>query len=254
MITGSTEINTLDQKFPTLTDKYKLVKTSDLIEKLQAQGFKLDKFVANRVRNQSKVGYQKHRAIFSHPELLKSTGDGSPQLLLTNSHDGTSAVVLQLGFFRMVCANGLVAGKSIGEPIRLRHSGKFLYEELDKAVEKIVAQVKTMNEAIDKLKSKVLNENEIKSFQQKALDLRLAPNVELLDSKFNIHRPEDAKADLFTVFNVIQENLVRGGARIIIKEQATSEVKQKTLRKITSIQTETELNTKLWDMAMALAA
>ena len=250
----TTEINTLDQKFHTLTDKYKLVKTSDLIDKLQAQGFKLDKFVANRVRNKAKIGYQKHRAIFSHPELLKSTGDGNPQLLLTNSHDGTSAVVLQLGFFRMVCANGLVIGKSIGEPIRLRHSGKFIYDELDKAVEKIVAQVKTMNEAIDKLKAKVLSEGEIASFQKQALDLRMASNVEVLDSKFNVNRPEDAKPDLFTVFNVIQENLVRGGARVIVKELATSQVKQKTLRKITSIQAETEINTKLWDMAMALAA
>lgn len=248
------EIQTLDQKFHTLTDKYKLVKTSELIDKLQGQGFKLEKFVANRVKNQAKIGYQKHRAIFSHPELLKSTDEGSPQLLLTNSHDGTSAVVLQLGFFRVVCANGLVVGKSIGEPIRLRHSGKFLYDELDKAVEKIVAQVKTMNEAINKLKSKTLSDNEIASFQKQALDLRIADNVEVLDSKFNVHRPQDAKPDLFTVFNVIQENLIRGGARVIVKELATSQVKQKTLRKITSIQAETEINTKLWDMAMALAA
>lgn len=101
-------IDTFDQKFHTLTDKYKLAKTRDIIDRIVGLGFTLDKFVANKTRKKERVGFQKHRAIFTSP-LMKATADGVPQLLLTNSHDGTSCIELQLGFFRMVCSNGPVS-------------------------------------------------------------------------------------------------------------------------------------------------
>lgn len=254
MILGDKTINTLDAKLPTLSDKYKLVKTSELISKLENKGFKLESFVSNKVKKKERQGFQKHRAVFSHPTLLKSNHtEGYPQLLLTNSHDGTSAVVLQLGFFRIVCSNGLVAGKMIGEPISLKHSGKYLYEELDKAVEKIAAQIITLNDSITKMKNKVMSVEEIIELQEKTLqNTRLLEGEKLVNSTFKINRDEDTKLDLFTVMNVIQENLIRGGANVIVEKD--NKTKQKTLRAVNSIHTQTRINVEVWDNAYKLVA
>jgi hypothetical protein len=250
---GNNTVNTLDAKLPSLSEKYKLVKTSELIAKLETKGFKLESFIANKVKKKERQGFQKHRAVFSHDTLLKSDhSDGYPQLLLTNSHDGTSAVVLQLGFFRLVCSNGLIAGKMIGEPIALRHSGKYLYDELDKAVEKIAAQIITLNDSITKMKNKVMSVGEIIELQEKTLETRLLDGEKLITSTFKINREEDTKLDLFTVMNVIQENLIRGGAVLTVERE--NKTKQKTLRAVNSIHTQTKINTAVWDNAYKLVA
>jgi hypothetical protein len=245
----TTQIETLDQKFHTLTDKYKLVKTADLIAKVEAQGFTLTKFVANKVKNKEKQGFQKHRAIFNSP-LLKSTPDGTPQLLLTNSHDGTSSVILQLGFFRLVCANGLVFGTNICAPIKLRHSGNDIDEKLTIAINFIVAQADKINGAIERMKAVQLSDAQIKEFQRDALKLRTDAHVESFH--MSINRNEDNSADVFTVMNVIQENLIRGGAKVLVEKDGKRS--NRTLRGINSIQTQTALNVALWDMAEAKVA
>lgn len=246
----TTEINTLDQKLPTLSDKYKLAKTSEIVKRIEGLGFTMDKFVAMKVRKKERQGFQKHRAIFTSPEL-KATVDGVPQLLLTNSHDGTSSVVLQLGFFRYVCSNGLIVGSNIIEPVRVRHSGNDFDERLIVAINHIVAQAHKLTESIDKLKAKVMTQAEIVAFQREALQKRLG-DVKIESFSVPSHRLEDTAQDLFTVMNVIQENLIRGGARVIIEQDGKR--KDKAIRKVNSLTTQTEINTMLWDMAEARVA
>jgi len=162
----TSEINTLDQKLPTLSDKYKLAKTSDIVKRIEGLGFTMNKFVALKTRKKERQGYQKHRAIFTNPLLLKETSDGIPQLLLTNSHDGSSSVVLQLGFFRYVCANGLVVGSNIIEPVRVRHSGNDFEQRLVAAIDDIVAQAEKLTKSIEKMKSTKLTPIEAEIFNE----------------------------------------------------------------------------------------
>lgn len=239
------EINTLDQKLPTLSDKYKLAKTSEMVKRIEGLGFTMVKFVAMKVRKKERQGFQKHRAIFTSPEL-KATSDGVPQLLLTNSHDGTSSVVLQLGFFRYVCSNGLIVGSNIIEPIRVRHSGNDFDERLIVAINFIVAQAHKLTESIDKLKATKLTNAEILAFQREALQKRLG-DVKIESFSMPVHRTEDQANDLFTVMNVVQENLIRGGARVLIEQDGKR--KDKAVRRVNSMVVQTEINTMLWDLA-----
>jgi hypothetical protein len=57
-------------------------------------------------------------------------------------------------------------------------------------------------------------------------------------------RPEDEGSDLWTVFNVIQEKMTRGGFTY-----KSPRGRQTTLRGIKSIQATNRLNTKLWEAA-----
>jgi hypothetical protein len=241
----TTEINTLDQKLPTLSDKYKLAKTSEMVKRIEGLGFTMDKFVALKTRKKERQGFQKHRAIFTSPDL-KATADGVPQLLLTNSHDGTSSVVLQLGFFRFVCSNGLVVGDNIIEPVRVRHSGNGFDERLIVAINHIVAQAHKLTESIDKMKSTLLSPSEIIAFQREALTKRLG-DAKIESFSMPVYRDEDKATDLFTVMNVIQENLIRGGARVILEQDGKR--KDKAIRRVNSLVSQTEINTMLWDLA-----
>lgn len=241
----TTEINTLDQKLPTLSDKYRLAKTSEIVKRIEGLGFTMDKFVALKTRRKERQGFQKHRAIFTSP-TLKATVDGIPQLLLTNSHDGSSSVVLQLGFFRFVCSNGLVVGSNLIEPVRIRHSGNDFDERLIVAINHIVAQAEKLTASIDKLKAKVLTQAEVLAFQREALQKRLG-DVKIESFSMPIHRQADEATDLFTVMNVVQENLIRGGARVILEQDGKR--KDKAVRKVNSMVTQTEINTMLWDLA-----
>lgn len=242
----STTIDTLDQKLPTLSNKYNLVKTSGLIQQVESLGFKMERFVALKTRKIERRGYQKHRVIFSSP-LMRETSDGVPQLLLTNSHDGSSSVILQLGFFRFVCSNGLVVGSNIVAPIRVRHSGNNFEEKLTIAINTIVAQAQKLSESIERLKSKTLTSAEIREFQREALQNRLGADIKIEDFYLPVHREEDKAQDLFTVMNVVQENLIRGGARVTVVEGETQ--KNKAVRRINSMIGQMELNNMLWNLA-----
>lgn len=246
----TTEINTLDQKLPTLSDKYKLAKTSEIVKRIEGLGFTMTSFVALKVRKKERQGYQKHRAIFTSP-LMKATNDGVPQLLLTNSHDGTSSVVLQLGFFRYVCSNGLVVGSNLIEPVRVRHSGNDFDERLIVAINFIVAQAEKLTESIEKLKATKLSDAEIIAFQREALQKRLG-NVKIESFSMPVYRTEDQANDLFTVMNVVQENLIRGGARVLIEQDGKR--KDKAIRRVNSLISQTEINTMLWNLAEQKAA
>lgn len=241
----TTAIETLDQKLPGLTERYKLAKTSDMIKKIESLGFSLDKFVALKVRKKERQGFQKHRAIFTSP-LMKATADGIPQLLLTNSHDGTSSVVLQLGFFRMVCSNGLVVGSNIVPAIRVKHVGNDFEERLIVAINTMVAQATKLSESIERLKSKKLNASEAGDFFREALQNRLG-DVKIQSFTMPVHRKEDEGTDLFTLMNVVQENLIRGGARVTVNDNGV--LKNKAVRRVRSLVTETEINTMLWNLA-----
>jgi len=239
------EITTLDEKFSGLTDKYMLARTRDLVTTIEGLGYKMEKFVALKVRKKTRQGFQKHRVIFTSPQL-KATSDGVPQLLLTNSHDGTSSVILQLGFFRFVCSNGLIVGDNLIEPIRVRHSGNDFDQRLIIAINNVANQADKLTQSIDKMKSVILTHEEIITFQRDALQNRLK-DVKIIMHSMPTHREEDNASDLFTVMNVIQENLIRGGAKVLIEKD--NKPVARAVRKINSLVSQTEINTMLWNLA-----
>jgi hypothetical protein len=145
-----------------------------------------------------------------------------------------------------------VVGSNIIEPVRVRHSGNDFDDRLIVAINHIVAQAHKLTESIDKMKSKVLTGSEIASFQREALQKRLGADVKIDSFFIPTHRAEDNAQDLFTVMNVVQENLIRGGARVRVEQDGKT--KDKTVRRVNSLVSQTEINTMLWDLAEARVA
>lgn len=235
-------IKTLDKKHPRVSEKYQLVPTKAIAEKFYALGFKLDEYKSVRVRDSSRIGYQKHFVRLSHPTMLTSKhNDLKFQLLVTNSHDGSSSFSIKLGIFRMVCSNGLVVG-SVFESIVLRHTGKVL-EEIEPAIEKIVAQIHKLDSCLDKMKATQLNAEQVKKFYNEAVKVRYGEKYTAQDVTIQSLRPADDANDLFTVYNRAQEALIRG-SRV---RGANSQ--WRTRRGISNITKDISINAKLFDIA-----
>ena len=50
-------------------------------------------------------------------------GEYSPELVLVNSHDRSSAYQLHAGLFRFICGNGMIIADATFERVSIRHSG-----------------------------------------------------------------------------------------------------------------------------------
>jgi hypothetical protein len=249
----SISIDTLDTKLPTLTNNYKLAKTGDLVNKVRSLGFNVDKFIALKTRKVERKGYQKHRVLFSSDSLsTEHKSEGKLQLLMTNSHDGSSSVIFQLGFFRYICSNGLVAGQMVGEPIRVRHIGRDFDEKLERAVIEVAARAKLLDEAITKLKSVKLTSDQVRDLELKAAQIRYKEH-NVVDVTFPVRRIEDKGEGLFEVYNRIQEGLTQGGARVTMLNKLTNKVENKAIRKIRSFVNDDLINTQLFDLAMSFS-
>jgi len=240
-IVDKTAIQTLDQPHARVSEKYQLIPTKDIADKFFNLGFKVDEYKSVRVRDSSRHGYQKHFVRLSHPTLL-ATGhkDVKLQLLVTNSHDGSSSFKLQLGVFRLVCSNGLVVG-SVFETVMIRHTKKALVE-IEPAIEKIVAQVQKLDRYLTAMKNVKLTDKQIADFYEKAIAIRW-DNKALADVEIFSRRSEDDGNDLFRVYNRTQEALIRGTN--VINAQG----RWRAARGIRSIDKDTSINMKLFDLA-----
>ena len=64
------------------------------------------------------------------------------------------------------------------------------------------------------------------------------------------HREEDYRDDLYTVLNIIQENLIRGNVSGVNKESG----RRFTSKEIKSITTDTQVNKGVWELAERIAS
>lgn len=250
--------NELRSKAPTLftnephfdvSDKYHFIPTIDVIEEIRLHNwYPVNVNVAN-VRDIEKEGFQQHCVRFRHFEDLLNPKDNAVELLLFNSHDRSKAFSISAGIFRFVCANGLVISDSVFEAYKIKHLG-----ERDNDVANAVANITSIKDKliqkIEKLESITLNQNEKESFAKSSIPLRFEEHLEINHKDLLIpHRMQDYKDDLYTVLNVIQENLIRGNVQGINKD-----TKRKfTSKEITSISKDTQVNKGLWDIAEKIA-
>ena len=235
-------INTMDQAHPRVSAKYQLVPTKIIAQKFFDLGFKVDDYKSVRVRDASRQGYQKHFVRLSHPTMLTTShNDVKLQLLVTNSHDGSSAFSIKLGIFRLVCSNGLVVGTTF-ESVTLRHTGMIL-QEIDGAIERMVAQVKKLDSVLERMKGITLTPEQIRSFYDKAVKFRYGDHYNIADVSVTSRRTADDASDLFTVYNRVQEALIRGSDA----RGANGRFRQR--RAITNINKDIAINEKLFDLA-----
>ncbi|HBI7633545.1 TPA: DUF945 domain-containing protein, partial [Escherichia coli] len=109
-----------EDKHTSRSQNYTYIPTITVLESLQREGFQPFFACQTRVRDPDRREYTKHMLRLRRAGEI--TGQHVPEIILLNSHDGTSSYQMLPGYFRFVCQNGCVCGQSLGE-VRVPHRG-----------------------------------------------------------------------------------------------------------------------------------
>lgn len=245
--------------YKTTSAKYTHINSLDICKQFENLGFEYLGTSSASVRDIDKEGFQRHLMAFTRPDLVLSDGERM-QILCLNSHDGSSSLRFNVGVFRMACANGLVSGQSLHEQ-RIIHIGD-LSRQIDQSIEYLCTHANNVKASIDLMKSNELNLDQSQDFLKYAADLRLESVKNLdrvaLNTIDQVRRKEDKGQDIWTVFNRIQEAVIKGGIEYTIKQDKRDKYTQaiytdysnRTTREIKQAKRQIELNKNLWNKAL----
>lgn len=229
-----------------VSDKYSFIKTIDIITKLENMDLYPVRAFQSAVRSSDANGYQRHSIRLRKKEDLYVKGI-VPEMLIINGHNGRVPISFFVGLFRMICSNGMVVMEQDFGSSKFRHIN-LEQEHLEQLVESYANNVNNIMSVVNDYKNIILTKTEKDSFAYQAHLIawpqgnNLEP-IKLLQTK----REEDCKDDLFSVFNVVQENIIKGGLSYDGKKR-----KVKT-REIKSIQRDTEINLLLWKLLIEIS-
>ncbi|NOQ30492.1 MAG: DUF932 domain-containing protein [Helicobacteraceae bacterium] len=233
-----------------VSEKYHFIPTINVVDEIKANNWYPVSVSEASVRDEDKNGYQQHLVRFRHFDDLLHPQDNAVELLLFNSHDRTKSFSISAGIYRFVCSNGLVVADSVFESYKIKHLGE-RDNDVANAVANITAIKPKLMQKIHTLETIELSHLEQESFARSSLPLRFDKHLKVnYKDVLTPHRDEDNKNDLYTVLNVIQENLLRGnisGVNNITGRRFTS-------KEIKSISKDVEVNQGLWDIAERIAS
>ncbi|RHW53923.1 DUF945 domain-containing protein, partial [Cronobacter sakazakii] len=121
-----------EDKHESRSNRYTYIPTITLLDKLREEGFEPFFACQTRVRNADKREFTKHMLRLRRRDRI--TGTEVPEIILLNSHDGSSSYQMIPGMFRFVCQNGMVCGQTFGD-IRVHHKGDIVSQVIEGAYE-----------------------------------------------------------------------------------------------------------------------
>ena len=141
------------------------------------------------------------------------------EIILINSHDGASSYQMLAGMFRFVCCNGLVVGEVVDD-IRIPHKGNIQGEVIEGAF-RVLDEFEAVNEHTEAMKAlQLAARGDRLRDRRPGAALRRArrggnrghkPAPVTAEQLIEARRPEDIGHSLWTTFQRVQENVIRGG-------------------------------------------
>ena len=240
--------------------QFKPIETYGIVRKLEEEGFGVVGAKQSVTRLPDRKPFAKHMLrLRKKDEVQRRVGDTVFEVLLKNANDGTAAYDLLSGLFRIRCLNSLVAMDTQMSTQRVRHSG----DVAPKVIEGVFSVVKDAERALnapDQWGQLQLAAPEQMFLAEAAHAIRFpvdennnqTTNVKP-EQLLNIRRTGDAGTDLWTVFNVLQENVVRGGLDNF-GYNAEGRFRRAHTREVKGIDQSTALNRALWTLGEKMAA
>ncbi|MGK2696299.1 DUF932 domain-containing protein [Serratia surfactantfaciens] len=231
-----------EDKHESRSEKYTYIPTITLLENLQREGFEPFFACQSRVRDEGKREHTKHMLRLRRSGQI--TGQQAHEIIILNSHDGASSFQLLPGIFRSVCTNSLVCGQSFGE-IRVPHRGNVVEKVIEGAYD-VLGVFDRVEEKRDAMQSLLLPPPAQQALANAALTYRFGEEHQPVTATQILmpRRYEDRQDDLRTIYNRIQESLLKGGL-----SGRTAQGKRTHTRAVKGIDGDVKLNRALWVMA-----
>lgn len=245
-------------KHESRSERYGHLPTIDVLRTLRKSGFVPVQAFQSRIKPSKRLGsveeripYAKHLIRLREKRWVEAdinVNDVIPDIILTNSHDGTSSFKLEAGLYRMVCSNGMVIRSESFGDIRIPHNQN-VFDRVKEGVDvmsKHVPEIMRVTKAWDKIK---LDRRQQLKLSRDALALRFHGTPPITaDQALENRRNEDEAPTLWRTFNTLQENLLMGG-----QQGRSASGRNTTTRLVTSVNNSLLYNRGLWQLAEAMA-
>jgi hypothetical protein len=245
-------------KHESRSQRYTYIPTVNVIEGLMGEGFQPFKAIQGKSRVEGKQEFTKHLIRFRHEsQTLANVNDSVPEVILINSHDGTSSYKLIAGIFRMVCSNGLIVADSTVGSLSVPHKGDIVSQVIEGSFD-IIGNSSRALDTTREWQNLQLTAGEQNAFAEAAHELRFADAegevttpiqpAQLLNSRRNA----DNGNDLWRTFNRVQENVIRGGLHGMGRD-ANNRIRRVTTREVRGIDQDVKLNRAMWMLTEKMA-
>lgn len=236
--------------------RYMYVPTIQPLQMLLDNGWGVYEASQQRARAADRDPYTKHMLRIRKLSDFNTDswkGEGVPEVVLINAHDGTAAYHLFAGFFRFICSNGMMVGQKLAG-FKVRHSvgPSTSLEVLEAGERTVVEKFPLMIEQMDAMRGTTLDRELQLQFAERALNLRYGdtlppfPAHDLLVTR----READAGDSVWKVLNRIQENVMNGGW----ETRSTMFARRSAVRPVERVSAVAKINGGLWDHALDLVA
>jgi hypothetical protein len=244
-----------DRNHKRTSDRYSFLSTAEIIKPLQQEGWEIVGVNTTKARYAEAVptdrNFARHMVVLAHARDLEnySYSKVCPRVILSNSHDGSSACRLQAGLFRAACANGLVIADGTVQSQVIRHSRTTIERAILAAIY-LRDQSQNILNRVEAFSARELDYSEQIGFAARAVGIRYG-NEEAGARPCDVlaaRREEDRGNDLWRVFNRVQENIIKGGFEVV-RPKLGWQVSQQKAKEIKAIDALLSVNTKLWAAA-----
>ena len=228
------------------SERYVYVPTIEIVEGLRREGW-FPFFAVQAVpRDGERMGHAKHML-----RLRRNDGIGkqeAAEVIIVNSHDGTSAYQMFAGVLRFVCTNSMIAGERF-EEVRVPHKGG-IQDQIIEGVYTVAEDFPRLIDATESMKETRLSQAEQQVLAEASLVARYGEDESPVrpDQIIQPRRREDVGQSLWQTFNVIQENLIRGGLSGR-RQSPDGRIRRSQTRAINGIDQNVGLNRALWTLA-----
>jgi len=234
-----------ESAYPGASSRYNFMSTASVMHGLSYAGILPYAAHQAKTRTAGKAGYVKHTVRFRSPNAPLIVGDTVPEIVLTNSHDRASSFSLELGLFRLVCSNGLVTSSASFQSYKIRH----IFSSADDvigAVHAIIEQFPKLETTVGAWSGVTLSLDQQHVFAEQAMGLRWGKDKSPFsyDRLLSTRRQEDVAPTLWTVYNRVQENLLKG---------MPSDRHAPGSRAVTGLDAGLSINRQLWALAESFA-
>ncbi len=240
---------------PSRSAKYQHIETSGILQRMDSAGFDLHSVTIARTRDETRRGFERHLVRWRQRDAapLNRIGDARLEVVGLNSHDGTSAFELMLGIFRLWCLNGAVVGSTFSS-VKIAHKGDIAASVIDGSY-RVLSDATRVKDTLETMQAATMSDDAQRDFATRALALRYGDAVAPVspDALLIPRRIEDRAPDVWTVFNRVQEQLIRGGASAVHLNDR-GQTRRRSVRAIRGISQNVAVNRGLFDLALEYAA
>jgi hypothetical protein len=224
---------------PKMSERYSFTNTYDILLHMHNRGFRVTSVMGGTSMYNSVMVRMRNDAYGKHH-------GGSPEFIVTDSHDGSKKLKLMLGYITFICMNGMIAGDILYAKSFI-HLAPDLMSQVRLELDDIDVHVKKLVNRVASMRSYTTTIGERWLLADAAIEERFSYDAsgafksDMRKKLLEPRRAEDTENDLYTVMNVVQENSLRGGI-----SYNTPNHRVQRMRPISGVDRNMHINQRIW--------